>query len=109
MRQRRLLYLRSQYRLPLFVVNDKTIVENPDAEHDADKRNNQEVKQITQDLANRGRTEHDEHQRVYRPWGLCETVSDCEQKTRENQVQFCRFKSTSTVRNTGLLCPVRRV
>lgn len=57
-------------------VNNLTIVETPDAVLVADKGKSQEVKQIVQDLADRGRSKHDEHQRVYRPWGFYESVSE---------------------------------
>ncbi|MEM7364350.1 MAG: mannose-1-phosphate guanylyltransferase/mannose-6-phosphate isomerase [Pseudomonadota bacterium] len=57
-------------------VKDLTIVETSDAVLVANKSRSQEVKQIVQDLAKRGRTEHDEHQRVYRPWGFYESVSE---------------------------------
>ena len=59
-------------------VDNLTIVETPDAVLVADKEKSQEVKQIVQNLAALGRTEHDEHQRVYRPWGFYESVSEGE-------------------------------
>ncbi len=50
-------------------VNDLIVVETPDAVLVAGKEAAQDVKAVTQFLKQQQRSEHQQHQRVHRPWG----------------------------------------
>jgi len=68
-------FVMSQQRLVATIgVNDLVVVETPDAVLVANKSKVQNVKQIVAQLKQNGRNEHQEHRRVYRPWGNYETV-----------------------------------
>ncbi len=65
----------SQSRLLAAVgVNDLVVVETPDAVMVATKERSQEVKKLVSSLKKLGRTEAEEHARVYRPWGSYESL-----------------------------------
>jgi mannose-1-phosphate guanylyltransferase/mannose-6-phosphate isomerase len=67
--------LMSQDRLLAAVgVKDLMIVETPDAVLVAERGRAQDVKRIVERLRSCNRSEHQTHQRVYRPWGSYETV-----------------------------------
>lgn len=55
-------------------VDDLLIVETPDAVLVADKRRAQDVKKIVDYLKSQGRSEHELHTRVFRPWGWYEGI-----------------------------------
>jgi mannose-1-phosphate guanylyltransferase/mannose-6-phosphate isomerase len=68
-------FVMSQQRLVATLgVNDLVVVETPDAVLIANKSKAQDVKQIVAQLKKSGRSEHQVHRRVYRPWGNYETV-----------------------------------
>ena len=56
-------------------VEDLVIVETGDAVLVTRKGSAQDVKKIVEHLKSLGRTEHDTHLRVYRPWGWYETLA----------------------------------
>jgi mannose-1-phosphate guanylyltransferase/mannose-6-phosphate isomerase len=50
------------------------VVETPDAVLVADREHSQDVKQIVGDLQASGRTEHNLHRQVHRPWGWYDSI-----------------------------------
>jgi mannose-1-phosphate guanylyltransferase/mannose-1-phosphate guanylyltransferase/mannose-6-phosphate isomerase len=69
--------IRSESRIVAAIgVNDLIIVETPDAILVAHKDCAQEVKKVVDHLKRNGRSEHDQHSRVYRPWGWYESIDD---------------------------------
>lgn len=70
-------YIRAESRLVATAcVRDLVIVETPDAVLVADREQSERVKDIVEELDSRGRVEHMEHRRVYRPWGYYEGIDD---------------------------------
>ncbi len=68
-------YIRSEQRLVAAIgIENAVIIETDDAILVADKRHDQEVKAIVQELHNRNRSEAVVHTRVYRPWGSFRTL-----------------------------------
>ncbi len=68
-------YLASHSRLLACVgIDNLIVVETSDAVLVANKDNAQDVKKIVEWLKAQGRTESQNHQRVYRPWGSYESV-----------------------------------
>lgn len=59
-------------------LNDVVIVETADAVLVADKRCAQDVKKVVDYLKKNGRTEHEFHTRVFRPWGWYEGIDEGE-------------------------------
>lgn len=59
-------------------VKDLIIVETPDAVLVAHKDCAQDVKKVVDHLKRNGRSEHEEHSRVYRPWGWYESIDNGE-------------------------------
>ena len=55
-------------------VDNLVIVETPDAVLVADRSRAQDVKKVVDHLKARGRSEHEFHTRVYRPWGWYEGI-----------------------------------
>jgi mannose-1-phosphate guanylyltransferase/mannose-6-phosphate isomerase len=55
-------------------VDDLVIVETPDAVLVANRARAQDVKKVVEHLKANGRTEHEFHTRVYRPWGWYEGI-----------------------------------
>lgn len=69
--------VRSESRLVAAIgVKDLIIVETPDAILVAHKDAAQEVKKVVDYLKLNGRGEHEQHSRVYRPWGWYEAVDN---------------------------------
>lgn len=69
--------VRSESRMVTAIgVSDLIIVETPDAILVAHKDSAQEVKKVVDYLKLNGRSEHDTHSRVYRPWGWYESIDD---------------------------------
>ncbi len=65
----------SQHRMLAAVgVKELVVVETPDAVLVADKSRAQEVKQIAERLQAEGRSEHEFHRCVHRPWGTFEGI-----------------------------------
>ena len=70
-------YVHADSRLVATVgVEDLVIVETQDAVLVAHKDQVQDVKQIVERLKRNGRQEHLNHRRVYRPWGMYESVDE---------------------------------
>ena len=68
-------YVHSDGRLIALVgVRDLVVIATDDAVLVADKSRAQDVKAIVDRLKRDNRSEHDDHKRVYRPWGTYETV-----------------------------------
>jgi mannose-1-phosphate guanylyltransferase/mannose-6-phosphate isomerase len=66
-------YILAQHRLVATTgVQDIVVVETPDAVLVAHKDASQDVKSIVDKLKEHGRTEHETHRKVYRPWGSYE-------------------------------------
>ncbi len=66
-------YVRSERRLVATIgVEDLIIVETPDAVLIADKAHAQDVRKVVDRLKREGRPEHEEHRKIYRPWGSYE-------------------------------------
>lgn len=59
-------------------LTDVVIVETADAVLVADKRSAQDVKKVVDYLKKNGRTEHEFHTRVFRPWGWYEGIDEGE-------------------------------
>ncbi len=57
-------------------MEDLIIVETTDALLVAHKDSAQDVKKIVEQLKGAGRTEHESHRRVYRPWGSYEAMDN---------------------------------
>lgn len=71
--------VRSESRIVAAIgVNDLVIVETPDAILVAHKNAAQEVKKVVDYLKLNARSEHEQHSRVYRPWGWYESVDNGE-------------------------------
>ena len=71
--------VRSEGRIVAAIgVNDLVIVETPDAILVAHKNAAQEVKKVVDYLKLNARSEHEQHSRVYRPWGWYESVDNGE-------------------------------
>lgn len=71
--------IRSQNRVVAAVgVSDLIIVETTDAVLVAHKDNAQDVKKVVDYLKKHGRTEHQAHTRIYRPWGWYESMDNGE-------------------------------
>jgi len=69
--------IRSESRIVAAIgVKDLIIVETPDAILVVHKDCAQEVKKVVDHLKLNGRSEHDQHSRVYRPWGWYESIDD---------------------------------
>lgn len=72
-------YIRSESRLVAALgVSSLVVVETADAVLVADKHSVQDVKAIVQSLQSAGRSEAQEHTRVYRPWGSYESIAMAE-------------------------------
>ena len=70
-------YLRADHRLLTTLgIKDLVVVETADAVLVAHKNRVQDIKQIVEELKNRGRKEHQVHRRVFRPWGSTEVVGE---------------------------------
>ena len=59
-------------------LEDIVVVETPDAVLVANKANVQEIKSIVNDLKSDGRTQHQTHRKVFRPWGAYEGIDNGE-------------------------------
>lgn len=59
-------------------VNDLVVVETKDAVLVADRRRMQDVKKIVERLKAEGRSEHQSHREVYRPWGVYDSIDQGE-------------------------------
>ncbi len=57
-------------------VTDTIVVETADAVLVAARDRAQDVKRLVDTIKRRGRTEHQLHRRVYRPWGTYETIAE---------------------------------
>ena len=69
----------AQHRLLATVgLEDVVVVETPDAVLVASKERVQDVREIVARLQEEGRSEHEEHRKVHRPWGTYETVDSGE-------------------------------
>ena len=69
-------YLHAEHRLVAALgVEDLTVVESADAVLVAHRSRHQDVKAMLEHLKSRGRAECDLHRRVYRPWGVYETLA----------------------------------
>ena len=68
-------YVRSESRLVAAIgVKDLLIVETPDAVLVADRNRAQDVKKVVEHLKAAKRSEHENHTRVFRPWGWYEGI-----------------------------------
>jgi mannose-1-phosphate guanylyltransferase/mannose-6-phosphate isomerase len=68
-------YVRAESRMVAAIgVRDLLIVETADAVLVADKARAQDVKKVVEHLKASGRSEHEFHTRVYRPWGWYEGI-----------------------------------
>ncbi|HNH90764.1 MAG TPA: cupin domain-containing protein, partial [Thiobacillaceae bacterium] len=68
-------YVRAETRMVAALgVENLLIVETPDAVLVADKSKAQDVKKVVDYLKKSGRTEHEFHTRVFRPWGWYEGI-----------------------------------
>ena len=68
-------YVRAESRMVAAIgVDNLLIVETPDAVLVADQGRAQEVKKVVDYLKKAGRTEHEFHTRVFRPWGWYEGI-----------------------------------
>ncbi len=66
-------YLHATHRMLAAVgISDCVVVETADAVLVAPRGRSEDVKRLVEELAAAGRTEKDEHRRVYRPWGSYE-------------------------------------
>ncbi|MGC4367117.1 mannose-1-phosphate guanylyltransferase/mannose-6-phosphate isomerase [Hydrogenophaga sp. R2] len=59
-------------------VSDLVVVETKDAVLVADRHRMQDVKQVVEQLRARGRSEHQIHREVYRPWGIYDSIDQGE-------------------------------
>jgi mannose-1-phosphate guanylyltransferase/mannose-6-phosphate isomerase len=57
-------------------VEDLVVVETPDAVLVANRSRSQDVKKVVEHLKANGRSEHEFHTRVYRPWGWYEGIDE---------------------------------
>ena len=67
-------YIRSDGRLVAAVGLDKVVVVTDDAVLVVPRDMAENVKKVVEDLERAGRTEHNVHSRVYRPWGHYQTI-----------------------------------
>jgi mannose-1-phosphate guanylyltransferase/mannose-6-phosphate isomerase len=68
-------YVNAEKRLVATVgVEDLVIVETADAVLVAHKGHSQDVKKVVDWLHKEGRVEHEEHRKIYRPWGSYESI-----------------------------------
>lgn len=68
-------YVRAESRMVAAIgVQNLLIVETSDAVLVLDKGRDQDVKKVVEHLKNKGRSEHEFHSRVFRPWGWYEGV-----------------------------------
>lgn len=68
-------YVRAEHRLVAVLgAKDLIVVETDDAVLIADRSKAQAVKQVVERLQSEGRSEHNAHTRVYRPWGYYESI-----------------------------------
>lgn len=68
-------YVRAQSRMVAAIgVTDLIIIETADAVLVADRKRAQDVKRVVEHLKAQGRSEHEFHTRVYRPWGWYEGI-----------------------------------
>ncbi len=66
-------YVRAESRMVAVIgVQNLLIVETPDAVLVADKRRDQDVRKVVEHLKSMGRSEHEFHSRIFRPWGWFE-------------------------------------
>jgi mannose-1-phosphate guanylyltransferase/mannose-6-phosphate isomerase len=72
-------YIRAESRLVATLgVSDLVVVETEDAVMVTARERAQDVKQLVDELKARGRSEHEAHNRVYRPWGFYEALAQGE-------------------------------
>jgi mannose-1-phosphate guanylyltransferase/mannose-1-phosphate guanylyltransferase/mannose-6-phosphate isomerase len=70
-------FIRSESRIVAAIgLDDLIIVETPDAILVAHKNCAQDVKKVVDQLKRNSRSEHEQHSRVYRPWGWYESVDN---------------------------------
>ena len=70
-------YVKSEKRLVAALgLNNLIVVETGDAVLISNRDNSQEVKDIVNQLRNKGIPESQEHKKIYRPWGYYESVVD---------------------------------
>lgn len=70
-------FIRSESRIVAAIgLDDLIIVETPDAILVAHKKCAQDVKKVVDHLKLNSRSEHEQHSRVYRPWGWYESVDN---------------------------------
>lgn len=70
-------FIRSESRIVAAIgLDDLIIVETPDAILVAHKNCAQDVKKVVDHLKQNSRSEHEQHSRVYRPWGWYESVDN---------------------------------
>jgi len=68
-------YIRAESRLVAAIgIEDLIIVDTQDALLISDKKNTQDVKKIISYIKSKKRTEHDEHKKIFRPWGHYESL-----------------------------------
>lgn len=68
-------YIRAERRLVATLgLENVVVVETPDAILVADRQRSQDVRKVVERLKIEGRPEHEEHRRVYRPWGSYECM-----------------------------------
>lgn len=68
-------FIRSESRLVATLgIKDLVIVDTQDALLISNKKNTQDVKKIISHIKSEKRTEHDEHKKVFRPWGHYESL-----------------------------------
>ena len=72
-------YVRAEHRLVATLgLDDIVVVETADAVLAAAKDNVQDVKSIVNELKAQGRNEYLHHRHVYRPWGVFDSIDNCE-------------------------------
>jgi mannose-1-phosphate guanylyltransferase len=59
-------------------VDNLVIVDTPDALLVANKDNVQDIKKIVAEIKDTGRTQHHQHRKVYRPWGIYDSIDNGE-------------------------------
>lgn len=70
-------FIRSESRIVAAIgVSDLIVVETPDAILVAHKNCAQDVKKVVDHLKLNSRSEHEQHSRVYRPWGWYESIDN---------------------------------
>ena len=82
-------YIRSDKRLVAALgLEGIVVVDSGDVVLVADKKRDQDIKSLVTRIKTAGRTEHEAHQRVFRPWGWYETV----EMGRRHQVKHLLVK-----------------